>query len=90
MEPGGGFPIPLRLLADRKDLFQCHLGTVVYLAVLLAQPQQYRIHQTARIDHHIRLSEQLCPPQGDKIRRTGPCSYKVYHGCSSISRLHAH
>ena len=88
VEANGAFPVPLRRLKGLEHLLQGHFCAVIDPAVLPAQPQQHRIHQTARINHHIRLFQQFRSPQSDEIRRTGSRAHKMYHGCASLSFSH--
>ena len=66
-------------LHSLQYLLQGHLGAVINGAVRTAQLQQGGIHQTAGVNHHIRLSEQFRPPESDQVRGSRPRPYKVDH-----------
>ena len=66
-------------LHSLQYLLQGHLGAVINGAVRPAQLQQGGIHQTTGVDYHVRLSEQLRPPEGDQVRGSRPRPYKVDH-----------
>ena len=79
MEPDRGFTRRLGGPDHVQHLLQGHLRTVVDLTALSDILQQLRVHQTAGVDHHIRLAQQPGSPDGDKVRRPAARSYKVNH-----------
>ena len=79
VEADGRLSFQLPLSHDVQHLFQGHLGAVIEGAVRLAQLQQGGIDQTAGVDHHVRLFQQLRAPQGDEIRGPRPRAHKMYH-----------
>ena len=62
-----------------QDLFQCHLGTVVYGTAFFGQRQQRRINKTSCIDNTIRFAQQFRATHCDQIRCPGPRSHKMNH-----------
>ena len=68
-----------RCLHLRQDLLQCHLRAVVNLYPRPRVFQQGRVHQAARVDHHVRALQQRRPPQRDQIRRAGAGTHKMHH-----------
>jgi hypothetical protein len=71
VKPDGGFARLFCRLNHGNHFFQRHAGAVVNFtfraAVFL---QQAGIDQASGINHHIRLSQKLCAPDGNQVNGT--------------------
>ena len=79
MEPHGGLARRFHLPHDVEHLFQRHLGAVVKGAAGLCQPQQGGVHKAPRINDAVCSLQKGGSALGDKVRRTGSGSDKMYH-----------
>ena len=79
MQTNNHFLLCMSLLHHFQHFLQCHRRTVIHFASFFFIGQQLRINQRSRINNHICLLQQIFSSDGDQIRCTASCSYKINH-----------